>query len=372
MPSLEYLLAYVYFVLLSWFIGFLLVPVFKSVAYRFDILDQPGTRKVHAIPKPLLGGCAVYFTFIFVVVVHTFFIQFLEYHTDFEHAFPNLVALSHGVRFVTDEMTLLLSGATLVFLVGLLDDIYGVKFPPLLKFLAQFLAASFLVMKGIHITFLPYGWMDRVVTIIWIVGITNSFNLLDNMDGLASGVALISSGIFIFIAISQDQYFIAFLLLVLAGSILGFFRYNFYPSRIFLGDSGSLFIGYMLGSLTVMESFATRESPTLFPVLIPVLILVLPLFDTFSVIYIRLREKRPIYLGDKSHLSHRLVALGLSVKEAVQFLYLITFCLGLSAILLLEVSAFGSIVIIIHTLAIVSMISLFMVIQKNRNNKKKD
>ena len=365
MPSLEFFLTYVYFVLIAWFLSLLLVPVCKRIAFRFDVIDHPGTRKVHHMPKPLLGGVAIYVSFVCILLFHLLLILFSQNNPRLTAAFPQLIELSRGVRFVIDEIAVLLIGGTIVFIVGLLDDIYGVSFPPWIKFLCQFLAALLLVIKGIQVTFLPFEWMNQLVTILWIVGISNSFNLLDNMDGLTSGVALISAGIFIFVALTQSQLFIALILLVLSGSILGFFRYNYFPSSIFLGDSGSLFIGYVLGALTVMESFVTRGSTNLFPVLMPVLVLSLPLFDTFSVIYIRLKEKRPIYLGDKSHLSHRLVDLGLTVKESVQFLYLITFCLGISALLLLEVSSFGGLIILIQTLAIISMISLFMVVRKN-------
>jgi UDP-GlcNAc:undecaprenyl-phosphate GlcNAc-1-phosphate transferase len=195
----------------------------------------------------------------------------------------------------------------------------------------------------------------------WIVGITNSFNLLDNMDGLSSGIAVIISLILGVLTIQQGQYFSALLLLTLAGSILGFLRYNFNPSSIFMGDAGSLFIGYMLAALTVSTSYVTTRSMSQLPVLIPVLVLGVPLFDTFSVMIIRWKEKRPLFVGDKCHFSHRLVELGMSVRQAVVFIYLVTLCVGVSAILIPELPLFGSIIVLVQGALVFSLITLLMI-----------
>ena len=179
---------------------------------------------------------------------------------------------------------------------------------------------------------MPGDALDVVVTLLWIVGMTNAFNLLDNMDGLSAGVALVASAVFLVNAWVLGEFFISLLLLAFIGSLLGFLFYNYNPASVFLGDCGSLFIGYVIASLTLLERYVSHASSTLFPVLMPVLVLAVPIMDTATVILIRLREGRPIYVGDRRHLSHRLVALGFSPRTAVLFIYLVTLSLGLGAV----------------------------------------
>jgi UDP-GlcNAc:undecaprenyl-phosphate GlcNAc-1-phosphate transferase len=203
---------------------------------------------------------------------------------------------------------------------------------------------------------------------MWIVLITNSFNLLDNMDGLSSGVAAISAIIFLSVAAYQGQFFIALILSIFIGSVLGFLRYNYNPSTIFMGDAGSLFLGYILSTLTISASYVTPESSSLLPALMPVIILSIPLFDTISVIIIRVKEHRPIYVGDKRHLSHRLVDMGFSPRSAVNTIYLLTFAVGLAAFLLPYLSIRLSILVFIQVIIILIIISILMFVGK-RNKK---
>jgi UDP-GlcNAc:undecaprenyl-phosphate GlcNAc-1-phosphate transferase len=255
----------------------------------------------------------------------------------------------------------LLLGAILIFALGLTDDIRGVGFSYKIKFMVQIAAAAILAFSGTRVEFLRFEPLNILVTILWIVGITNSFNLLDNMDGLSSGVALIISLILGVLTIQQGQYFSALLLLTLAGSIVGFLCYNFNPSSIFMGDAGSLFIGYMLAALTISNSYVTTRSVSQLPVVVPVLVLGVPLFDTFSVMVIRWREKRPLFVGDKCHFSHRLVELGMSVRQAVIFIYLVTLCVGVSAILIPELNIFGSLVVLAQESLVFALITLLMI-----------
>ena len=196
---------------------------------------------------------------------------------------------------------------------------------------------------------------------LWVVGITNSFNLLDNMDGLSSGVAVIIALILGVLTIQQGQYFSALVLLTLAGSILGFLFYNFHPSKIFMGDAGSLLIGYTLAALTESSSYVTTKSVSQLPVVVPALVLGVTLFDTFSVMVIRWREKRPLFVGDNSHFSHRLVKLGMSTRQAVIFIYLVTLCVGMSAILIPELNIFGSVIVLVQEGLIFGLITLLMI-----------
>jgi UDP-GlcNAc:undecaprenyl-phosphate/decaprenyl-phosphate GlcNAc-1-phosphate transferase len=255
----------------------------------------------------------------------------------------------------------LLVGGLLMFTVGLIDDKRGVGFSYKIKFAVQGLAAIVLVLSGIRIDFLHNDLLNGLVTIVWVVGITNAFNLLDNMDGLSSGVALISALILSILTIQQGQYFSALVLLTLAGSILGFLRYNFHPSTIFMGDAGSLFIGFTLATLTVTNSYVTTRSISELPVVVPVLVLGVPLFDTFSVMFIRWREHRPLFVGDKCHFSHRLKDIGLSTTQTVVFIYAVTLCVGMSAILIPDLSLFGCILVLIQEGLIFGLITLLII-----------
>jgi UDP-GlcNAc:undecaprenyl-phosphate GlcNAc-1-phosphate transferase len=255
----------------------------------------------------------------------------------------------------------LLIGGTVIFILGLIDDIRGVGFSYKIKFVVQAIAALILVVSGTRLEFLQNDVLNTLVTMLWIVGITNSFNLLDNMDGLSSGIAIITSLILGVLTIQQGQYFSALLLLALAGSALGFLRYNFHPSSIFMGDAGSLFLGYLLAALTVSNSYVTLRSASHLPVIVPVLVLGVPLFDTFSVMVIRWRERRPLFVGDTCHFSHRLRELGMSVRQTVLFIYLVTLCVGVSAIFIPELTLFTSIIVLIQEGLIFGIITLLMI-----------
>ena len=190
------------------------------------------------------------------------------------------------------------------------------------------------------------------------VAIINAFNLLDNMDGLTTGVGLVACFICFIVTSQQQQTFTSIVILAFAGALLGFLRYNFNPAKIFLGDAGSMFIGYMLAVLTITASYYKEGFPTHLPVVMPILILAVPIFDTLSVISIRIKRKEPIFGGDKNHFSHRLVALGFSQRGAVLFIYLISFCLGIIAILLTQVNILGAIIIFIQGVLILVIIAL--------------
>ena len=347
----------------SLFFSLLLVPLMIRLAFRFDVLDHPGYHKTHANVHPLLGGAAIYLTFITCMLAGVIVMWLAAsgefniwpmFRARFAHQYPVfLQALPRLLGF--------LLGGTCIFLLGLVDDIRGVGFSYKWKFAVQILAAVILVSSGIRLEFLPHPLLNMLVTMLWIVGITNSFNLLDNMDGLSSGVALIVSLILGTLTITQGQYFSALVLLALAGSILGFLVYNFNPSKIFMGDAGSLFIGYTLAALTVSSSYITRQSVSQLPVVIPALVLGVPLFDTLSVMVIRWREKRPLFVGDNCHFSHRLVKLGMTVRQAVLFIYLVTFCTGISAILIPGLNLFESLLVLVQEAMVFGIISLLMV-----------
>ena len=287
----------------SFLLSSLLVPVMMQLAFRFDVLDHPGYHKTHVNVHPLLGGGAIFTTFMLVIltgfiVIKLAFIGGLSQFPAFQKA---LMSQWPVAMAALPRLAGLLLGGTLMFMLGLFDDIRGVGFSYKLKFAAQIFAAGLVVISGTRLEFLPHPVLNIFVTMLWIVGITNSFNLLDNMDGLSSGVAAIIATILGVLTIQQGQYFSALLLLTLSGAALGFLIYNFHPSKIFMGDAGSLFIGFTLAVMTVSTSYVTPQSVSQLPIVVPILVLGVPLFDTFSVMLIRWRERRPLFVGDNSH-----------------------------------------------------------------------
>jgi UDP-GlcNAc:undecaprenyl-phosphate GlcNAc-1-phosphate transferase len=246
-------------------------------------------------------------------------------------------------------------GATLAFLVGLLDDIFGSRFPVLLKAGGQVLAGVVLIAADVRISVLHFDWLNAAVTLLWIVGITNAFNLLDNMNGLSAGVAMTACLVLLLNAWALDEFFISLLLLAIIGSLAGFLFFNT-RSTIFLGDCGSHFIGYLMAAVTLLERYVSNASSTFFPVLMPLLVLAVPIMDTTTVVFIRLREGRPIYVGDKNHLSHQLVARGFSPRDAVLFLYLATFGLGLGAASLTDATLGQSLLILLQSACFVAAV----------------
>ena len=341
----------------------LLVPVMIRLAFRYDVLDHPGHHKTHKNVHPLLGGGAIYVTFTTCILfgIGALWMAKLGGFGVFPKLQGYLLYQFPIFLNVLPQLAGFLLGGTCIFILGLLDDIRGVGFSYKSKFVMQIFAAVILVASGTRLEFLPHPALNIIVTILWVVGITNSFNLLDNMDGLSSGIAVIASLILGVLTIRQGQYFSALLLLALAGSVLGFLRYNFNPSKIFMGDAGSLFIGYTLAALTVSNSYITSRSVTQLPIVVPVLVLGVPLFDTFSVMLIRWREKRPLFLGDNCHFSHRLVKLGMSTRQTVVFIYLVALCVGISAILIPELNLAGSILVLVQEGLIFGIISLLMI-----------
>ena len=343
-----------------------LVPLAKALAGRLGVLDPPGPRKIHGVPMPRLGGVAVYLAFVGVVLLGhglgpaAFEVAWVK------DWFGSSVTLLREAYRVEGKLLALLTGATLAFAVGLADDILGRRFPVWAKLAGQVVAALLLIAADVRTSFMPYEWMNQVVTLAWLVGITNAFNLLDNMDGLSAGVALVASATLLINAWALGEFFISLILLAFMGALLGFLLHNFQPASVFLGDCGSLFIGYVMASLTLLERYVSNASSTLFPVLMPVVVLAVPLTDTATVMWIRYREKRPLYVGDARHLSHRLVSLGFSTRSAVLFLYLTTFCLGLGAASLTHASHWQSVMILLQTCGFVALVLILMYRERRR------
>jgi UDP-GlcNAc:undecaprenyl-phosphate/decaprenyl-phosphate GlcNAc-1-phosphate transferase len=274
-------------------------PIARLAARRFGIIDQPNARKQHTKATPLLGGAAIYLAVILV-----------------------LVAL--GDRFYVNQVIGIFLGATLISFMGLWDDRVGLR--PLVKLVGQFAAAGILVFSQVHISVLPTPLLNTLATLLWVVGITNAMNLLDNMDGLSGGIAMIAAVFFLLFAAMSKQYLVGALAAAMVGACAGFLFYNFNPATIFMGDTGSLFLGFTLSAIGIKLRFPDNSSFVTW--MVPVLVLALPIFDTTLVVISRLRKGlNPLTTPGKDHTSHRLARLLGSPREAVLVCYLIAgFC----------------------------------------------
>ncbi len=282
-------------------------PVMRMVALRLGVVDKPAARKIHTHPVPLLGGAAIYIAFI-------------------------IVLLLLGDRRYISEIVGIFIGATLVSLMGIVDDRWGLG--SYVKLVGQLLAASILIYSGVQVRVWG-GWFDILITIGWVVGITNAMNLLDNMDGLSAGIAMIAAAFFTLLAALSHQYLVGALAAALAGACAGFLVYNWNPARIFMGDTGSLFIGFLLAAVGIKLRFPSNSDTVTW--MIPVLVLGLPIFDTTLVFISRLRRgKNPLTTPGKDHISHRLAHLTGSRREAVLLCFLISGAVGLSSIFMTQ------------------------------------
>lgn len=328
--------------------------VFARVwAPRLGLVDRPGGRKKHAAPIPLGGGLAIWFAVVPVVAIGVAAIIALG------PVLPAEISIHiNGIKKQGLELALILGSSTLIMIVGLIDDRFGLGWR--IRLALQFVFASAVVAGGVRATlFPPFSnvWFTSVLTVLWIVGLTNSFNFLDNMDELAATVGLIAAALFAAAQLIVGSLFVPAVLIVLIGALAGFLIHNRTPARLFMGDAGSNFLGFLLGSLTVAGTFY-REGFSKSSVLSPLLVMAVPLYDTISVIFIRLREGRSPFQADRRHLSHRLVDRGLSSKQAVRAIALVTLAAGLGSLLLPALGVAGALVVAAQTTLILGVVAI--------------
>jgi UDP-GlcNAc:undecaprenyl-phosphate/decaprenyl-phosphate GlcNAc-1-phosphate transferase len=288
-------------------------PLARRLALATGIVDMPNQRKVHHEPTPLLGGAAIYGAFVVALLIF-------------------------GGRAEVRQMISIVLGATSISLVGLIDDARGVS--PTLKLLAQLGAAAIVVVSGLRVYIFPWEFLNIAMTLLWIVAITNALNLLDNMNGLSGGIAAVAAAHFLLLAALNGQYLVGVLSAALLGACIGFLRYNFNPASIFMGDTGALFIGFILASVAIKLRFTNTFVVTW---MVPPVVLLVPLFDTTLVFVSRLRRGlNPLTTPGKDHLSHRLVAFGFSRREAVLICWLIASSAGMLAVFLTQAPVNGA------------------------------
>src|SRR5687767_11656596 len=276
----------------SFGLALVLTPLVRAVARRYGFVAAPKSDRWHKKPTAMLGGVAIWLS---VIITYAFFIPQTTYG-----------------KFI-------LLASTFLFIVGLVDDILHIK--PYQKLIGQVMGAAYVVYYGLSLPWTGSVLLNMALAIFWLIGITNAINLLDNMDGLASGIAVIAAGFLALSFVNTGQYTEALVMIVFAGALLGFLVYNSNPASIFMGDSGSMFVGFFLASSALMNLTGGR-SRSLVPVLaVPILILFIPIFDTTFVTILRKVSGRAASQGGRDHTSHRLVALGMSERRAVWMLY---------------------------------------------------
>ncbi|WP_041314529.1 MraY family glycosyltransferase [Heliomicrobium modesticaldum] len=320
----------------------LLTPVVRRLAFLIGAVDAPGGRKVHHRVMPRLGGLAIFAGYLLTVVAMGFVDS--DYHRS--------------------EIIGMLVGGAIIVIVGILDDTRDL--PPKVKLLGQVLAALAVLPFGLSVDFLtnpffpPFfgpdvvelGWLRGPITVIWIIGVTNAVNLIDGLDGLAAGIAAIASVTMAVVAWTQGQILVASLALILAASSAGFLKHNFHPARIFMGDTGAMFLGFTLACLSIL---GLAKVATVISVFIPILIVGIPILDTGFAIFRRMQKGQPIFQADKDHLHHRLLALGFSHPQTVMIIYAINTVLGVTAVVLTTVSTAQSVFILILLSSLILM-----------------
>ncbi len=300
----------------------LALPWWRQWCVRTNLVDDPGHRKIHDAPVPLAGGFAVLTGIILPLAAGAALLKL------------GIVKVSsaglivHGIDRRAIELIVLALGAVAITLLGWLDDKHELKALP--KFTGQILIALAVAIACKRITlFVPNEIFSYAITILWLLTIINAFNFMDNMNGLCAGLGAIAAWKFGVIAATEGQYLVALVALLTCGALVGFLPNNFPNARAFLGDAGSHLVGYLLAVLAILPHFYTRQNPHPLAVLTPLFFLAVPLLDLAQVVIFRTLNRKPFWIGDNNHLSHRLVRAGLSRTQAVLVIWLIATVVGL-------------------------------------------
>jgi UDP-GlcNAc:undecaprenyl-phosphate GlcNAc-1-phosphate transferase len=292
-------------------LAIILTPLVVRAAQAWNIMDEPGVRKIHASAIPRIGGAAIVLAMLGMILP----LFFIDNH------------LGEIFRRAGAKVVVILAAGGVMFAVGLADDILDLR--ARVKLLSQILAAMAICSFGIRIEnieitdrfVLNFGWWSWPLTIFWIVGITNAVNLIDGLDGLAAGIAAVTCGVIAMFAFYTEQPVMAVMMMTLLGSLIGFLFFNFNPAKVFMGDCGTMFIGFILAASSVM---CTAKTTTLVGLALPALALGIPIFDTLFSIIRRILERRSIFSPDRGHIHHKLLDMGLRHRHVVIVMYLIT------------------------------------------------
>ncbi|MBI4655364.1 MAG: undecaprenyl/decaprenyl-phosphate alpha-N-acetylglucosaminyl 1-phosphate transferase [Elusimicrobia bacterium] len=333
---------WLYLFLISFFAAGIFIKPSLKLSWRMGAIDFPNHRKVHTEPKPRIGGVAVYLAFMF--------------------------ALLRNYQF-SKEILGIMAGGTVIFLLGFFDDVKGLQART--RLLWQLTASVIVVFCGLYLSFplkLPFGKLiSYAISILWLVGILNAFNFMDGIDGLASSMAAVCALLFLGISWNSSQHQVAFISASLAGACSGFLLVNWHPSKAFLGDCGSTFIGFILGCLAMYGSWATGNSAVALST--PVLVLGIPIFDIIYTTVSRIKNgnvrnvKQWLEYTGRDHFHHRLMKLGMGVREAVGFIIMLNVCLGLAAWTMRHtVSTIGALFLLFQSIIIFIIVVILMLL----------
>ncbi|MBN1493932.1 MAG: undecaprenyl/decaprenyl-phosphate alpha-N-acetylglucosaminyl 1-phosphate transferase [Candidatus Omnitrophica bacterium] len=355
---------FIYIFLFAFGFSVLLMPLVLSWASRRGLVAHPKKERLHTTPIPLLGGVGIFAAFYLTIIIHLIVIKI---------GFPfvsswiqELAPYIEGALKNLNKFLVIMFCGSMIFFMGLIDDLKVLG--PKRKLFFETVMGIILFMNGIAITlFGAHFGLNMVVTVLWVIAITNAFNLLDNIDGLAAGVAFIAAFMLLLFCLRGGQILISMLLLIFMGSLLGFLKYNYPPARIFMGDCGSLFIGFMMSTLIIMCTFYYESQVSLVPLVAPLMILSVPIYDTVSVIIIRIKNKQSPFVGDKNHFSHRLLKVGMTHREAVSFICLVGLCTGMGALSLTSSDISSQIVLLVQTILLVMLLHILKMVKTNNN-----
>ncbi|MCU9612996.1 undecaprenyl/decaprenyl-phosphate alpha-N-acetylglucosaminyl 1-phosphate transferase [Caldibacillus lycopersici] len=321
---------YVY-VILTFLVSFIITPFIIKLSKKLGIVDKPNERKVHSRDLPLLGGLAIFISFLIGVLA---------------------VSPDHVVHYS------LLLGSLVIIVIGIIDDKYEIRAST--KFIGQLVAAGIVIFFGdvqvgyINLPFggvLDFGFLSIPITFLWIIGVTNAINLIDGLDGLSAGVSAIALIAIAGMAFIMNDIYVLTIAVLLVGSILGFLPYNFHPAKIFMGDTGALFLGFMIAVLSLLGF----KNITFISFIVPILILGVPLSDTIFAIIRRIVNKKPFFAPDKAHLHHCLLKLGFSHRQTVILIYSISAMFAMFAFIFSMTTLWGSILLITIVLLLIEL-----------------
>jgi len=344
LPDTQYLLKLFGALILAVVVSYASTPLVKTLAYKIGAIDVPkDDRRMHKVPIPRLGGLAIFLAFLFATLIFS---------------------------GIDRQMQGILLGSVMIVILGVLDDIMSLRAFP--KFLVQIAAAAVAVYHGCtiqfisnpnvfsNVSYLNLGWLSVPVTIIWIVAITNAVNFIDGLDGLAVGVSAISTASLLVVALMVGEFNIAIILVALLGACLGFIPYNKNPAKIFMGDTGATFLGYILATLSIQGLFKLYA---IISFAVPFLILGIPIFDICFAFLRRIAKGKNPMVADREHVHHRLIDMGFNQKQAVAIAYMLTAILGLAAVLLTSSGELRAL-ILIGAIIIVGAIGLRIIFQR--------
>jgi UDP-GlcNAc:undecaprenyl-phosphate GlcNAc-1-phosphate transferase len=362
----------------SFVVALLAAWLVRANAARWGLIDLPGERKVHVTPTPRGGGLAIWLGVVGTFAAAQLFVLLARSNPAIAQHVPTF-AQAHlaGIAAQAPKLWILLAAGTVLTLLGLMDDRGGLSWQ--VRLLVEFAVAAVCVwlVPNLRLTvFIDAPLITGGLSVLWIVALINAFNMLDNMDGLSAGVAAIAAGMLAAVMIlapdpqtQQPQLFVAGLLLVLVGGLLGFLWHNRPPAKIFMGDSGAYFVGFMIAAATLLASYTGYQSERRHAILAPLCVMAVPLYDMLTVILIRLRAGRSPFEADKNHFSHRLTDLGQTKQQAVLTIYLLTATCGLGALLLHRVDTLGAVLIMLLIGCVLWLVAILETTARGRNQR---